>query len=484
MKSGLRRVALRPFARLSVATPGCAAAAHVDSVAGGRGAGRGAPEGESRMVNRLCRLGLAVAVLCVGRVAGATPASLDDVLRPYLDRYGFPALAAAVVRDGKVVAAGAVGTRRVGTQRPVTLDDRFHIGSDTKAMTALLAAMLVEEGRLRWDSTVAEIFPELAAGMDARRRGVTLEQLLSHTSGEAADSAALIAVMNQAMAQEGNLDEMRRWLIREWGKRPLATTPGQRFTYANMNYVFAGAMIERVSGRTWDELISERVFAPLELRSAGLGNQAALGRVDAPLGHALADGTPKAFLSGPNGDNPPIIGPAGIAHMSVLDFARWAAWNAGEGRRGPALVRAETLKKLHTPVVAIADKPDAPPGTPHGGRYGLGWGQVEVAWASAPLLTHNGSNGMNLAAIWVEPGRDAAMVLLTNIASPQADAGFLALAEQLYRGYIAVSAAELPTAPPTATRTRRPTSPPPTRTPYGPGGPRGFSGDLRRGKGK
>jgi CubicO group peptidase (beta-lactamase class C family) len=435
------------------------------------------------MANPVFRLGVVLAVVCAGRVASAAPASLDDVLRPYLERYGLPALAAAVVRDGKVIAAGAVGTRRFGTARPVTVDDRFHIGSDTQAMTALLAAMLVEEGMLRWESTVGEIFPELAAGMDAKRRSVTLAQLLSHTSGEAADNPALVAVINQAMAQDGNLNEMRLWLVREWGKQPLANPPGQSFTYANMNYVFAGAMIERVTGRTWDELISERVFAPLALTSAGLGNQATLGRVDAPLGHAIVDGKVKAFLSGPNGDNPEVIGPAGIAHMSVLDVARWAAWNAGEGKRGPALVRPETLKKLHAPVVTIPPKPDSPAGTPRGGNYGLGWGQVEVAWASEPLLTHNGSNGENLAAIWVEPSRDAALVLLTNIASPQADAALLALAEQLYRSYVAVAAAELPTAPPTETRTRRPTAPPPTYTPRGPGGVGGFSGDLRRGKG-
>src|SRR5215212_2418790 len=104
--------------------------------------------------------------------------SLDPVLQPYLVRYDLPAVAAAVVRNGTVVAAGAVGTRRAGTDTPVTVSDRFHIGSDTKAMTALLAAMFVEEGRLRWDSTVGEVFPELAATMDAGLRRVTLEQLL------------------------------------------------------------------------------------------------------------------------------------------------------------------------------------------------------------------------------------------------------------------------------------------------------------------
>ena len=92
------------------------------------------------------------------------------MLRPYLEQYGLPALAAAVVRNGTTVAAGAVGTRRAGTDNSVTIDDRFHIGSDTKAVTALVAAILVEQGKLRWDSTVGEVFVELAATMDAGLR--------------------------------------------------------------------------------------------------------------------------------------------------------------------------------------------------------------------------------------------------------------------------------------------------------------------------
>ena len=108
---------------------------------------------------------------------------LDADLVPYLSRYGLPALAAAVAKQGKVVAAGVAGVRRVGTTIPVTLHDRFHIGSDTKAMTALLGAMLVEEGKLRWNTTVGEIYPELVSSMAPGTKAITLEQLLSHTSG-------------------------------------------------------------------------------------------------------------------------------------------------------------------------------------------------------------------------------------------------------------------------------------------------------------
>jgi Beta-lactamase len=148
-------------------------------------------------------------------------------------------------------------------------------------------------------------------------------------------------------------------------------------------------------------------------------------------------GTTKAFLAGPNGDNPLIIGPAGIAHMSVLDFARWAGWNAGEGKREPKLVRPATLKKLHTPVISMPERKDAAPGTPTRGKYALGWGELPVDWAPEPLLYHGGSNQKNLAHIWLEPRRDLAMVLVTNIGGSKADEALFALAPELYAKFAA-----------------------------------------------
>lgn len=361
--------------------------------------------------------------------------SLNAVLNPYLTRYELPAVAAAVVKYGRVVSAGAVGTRRAGSNIPVTIRDRFHIGSDTKAMTALLAAMLVEEGKLRWDSTIGEVFPELAEKMETRMRGITLVQLLSHTGGIPSDSEEVFRVYLESIAQDGNLDELRYWLLREWCGKPLASDPGTKFEYSNLGYMIVGAIIERVGKKTWDEAITERVFVPLKLRNAGLGTQSSLGRMDAPVGHAVIDGKVKARLAGPSGDAPMILGPAGIAHMSVLDFARWAGWNAGEGKRKPFLVKPETIRKLHTPVVSMPEKKDAAPGTPPGGRYALGWGELPVSWAPYPLLYHGGSNGMNLAHIWVDPQKDFAMVIMTNIGGKNSNEAVLALAEQLYKKY-------------------------------------------------
>jgi CubicO group peptidase (beta-lactamase class C family) len=365
----------------------------------------------------------------------AAQTSLDPMLRTLAAKYQVPAFAAAVVQSGKVVAIGAVGTRKAGADIPVTIDDRFHLGSDTKAMTALLAAMMVEEGKLRWNSTMAEVFPELAAKMDERLKGVTLEQLLSHTGGVPADSDAVFETVAKSMYEDGNPDELRYWMLQQFVEQPLHSAPGEKMSYSNLGYMFAGVMVERVSRKTWEELMVDRIFVPLGLRSAGIGPQSSLGRIDAPLGHINAHGKVMYFLAGSNGDVPIVYGPAGSSHMSVGDFAQWAGWNAGQGKRGPALVKPETLKRMHTMLISMPENKDIAPGAPSGGKYGLGWVSVNVDWAPYPLLHHGGSNSRNLAHIWVDPARDLAIVVLANIAERRTNTAFLTLAADLYKQY-------------------------------------------------
>src|SRR4051812_17776610 len=86
-------------------------------------------------------------------IASGAPASLDEILKPIRDKTGLPALAAAVVRSNSIVAAGAVGVRKAGSTTSVTVEDKFHLGSCTKAMTATLVGMLVEDGHLAWTNT-------------------------------------------------------------------------------------------------------------------------------------------------------------------------------------------------------------------------------------------------------------------------------------------------------------------------------------------
>ncbi|WP_417378770.1 serine hydrolase domain-containing protein [Gimesia sp.] len=366
-----------------------------------------------------------------GMVQGQT---INHKLEPYLKSGELPAVAAAVVERGTITEFGAVGTRKLGADIPVTIYDKFHLGSDTKAMTATIAGMMIEEGKLKWDSTLGDVFPELKDSMGKDVEKVTLEQLLSHTSGMRADDANFMELLKNSFDVDGDLNELRYWIVKESVKLPLVAKSGDAWAYNNRGYTIAGAMIEKVSGKPWDELIVERIFEPFQLTTAGLGCQSSLGKIDAPLGHVKQkDGSIKSYMAGPNADNHPVLGPAGIAHLSILDLATWAGWNAGNGMRAPCnIVSPQMVEKIHSPVFTIkSDKPHRP-GTPPDGQYAHGWGWVSVDWAPYPLLYHGGSNGKNLAQVWIDKKKDIAIVIMTNISNPKADATLREIAKELY----------------------------------------------------
>jgi len=340
---------------------------------------------------------------------------LNDELEQARVKHGLPALAAAVVKDGKIVASGAVGVRAHGSAVKVTIGDRFHLGSDTKAMTATLAGMMVDEGKLQWTSTIGDVLGPALPGLNRRLAAVTLEQLLSHTSGIPTDTDAILKLYYSPDAFHYNLPALRLRLLSAWKSHAPATPPGSAFHYANLGYLTVGAMLETVARISWEELITTRIYAPLGLASAGLGPQASTGKLDAPVGHDVSDkGVITPMPWGPAADVPPVMGPAGSAHMSVLDFAAWAGWNAGRGKRGPALVKPETRAAIYRPRTTVAKLASSGPGTPKEGQYACGWGVVKFDWTSGPVLTHNGSNSMNLAKILVDPDHDLGVVVMTN----------------------------------------------------------------------
>ena len=358
------------------------------------------------------------------------PQPLDAYLETVRSEYDLPALAAAVVEDGELVAAGAVGTRVHGQAIPVTIDDRFHIGSITKAMTATLAGMMVDEGKLRWDSTIGEVLGDDVEGMSPALAAVTLSQLLSHTGGIPGDSIMRRRYDNTDGFSH-NLPELRLLALEAWKEREPRVWDDKPFRYANFGYITAGMMIESVTGQAWEQVIRERLFAPLGLSTAGFGPQATMGLYDAPVGHELDDGEAIPVPWGQAADNPPILGPAGTVHMSVLDLATWAAWNAGGGEREPAIVTPDTLNHIH------AAKVDVPYSyTPAPERYyALGWAITDFVEAGRMQHLHSGSNGLNYALILVDLEADLGVVVATNLPGYRAGAAVQDAVKHLYQAY-------------------------------------------------
>lgn len=347
--------------------------------------------------------------------APSTPPDATDALEIIRQTHHLPALVVVVVEDGKICHRAAAGVRKSGDPTPVMCHDKFHIGSCTKSMTSTLTAMFIEDGKLRWDTTIADVFPELKRSMHKHYQAVTVEQLLTHRGG--VPGAPPAAAWKRAWEQKGTPVQQRREFIEAVLSQPPEAMPGTKMIYSNQGYAIIGAMLEKIAGTPWESAITERLFKPLHMDSAGFGPPGANGTVDQPWGH-----TRKGSAVVPSqADNPPAIAPGGRVHCSLDDLARFTMFHL---QRNPTsgLLRPETLDKLHTP--------------PNGGNYACGWVVVKRRWASGDALTHNGSNTMWYVVMWLAPARDFSVVVGTNIGGSDAEQGCDEVASAMIRQWL------------------------------------------------
>ena len=278
-------------------------------------------------------------------IAQAEPAPASVELRAILERastaHHAPGAVAWVSRRGEPVARAAAGVRRAGGSEPVTVDDRFHLGSVTKSLNAVLMASLVDEGKLRWDSTLEEMFPE--SPVHRSLRAVTLAQLLSHHSGLAGfrdqgELADAPSVYGEPIAQRS---QFARWLI---ARKP-AGEPGA-FAYSNAGITVAAAAAERATGKPWEALMRERVFAPLGIKSAGFG-WPARDHEGEPWGHHMRGD--RRVPHDPHGsyEMGAVMAPAVDIHLSIGDLGRFLADQARGLAGKAALLKPETYRRLH-----------------------------------------------------------------------------------------------------------------------------------------
>jgi CubicO group peptidase (beta-lactamase class C family) len=359
------------------------------------------------------------AVLGSTCAAQESSTNLNAILEPIRDEFKLPALAAVVVKDGNIAARGAVGLRKAGSDVAVTIGDKFHIGSCTKSMTATLAAMLVEEGKLTWQTKFADVLPEAARSMHPDYRAITLEQLLAHRAGvpHKADPDAWA----EAWKLRGTPTQQRLKFIRAVLAKPPEAPPGTKLIYSNQGYTAVGAMLEKLAGRAWEDLMREKLFAPLGMTSAGFGAPATVGKTDQPWGHIWFLWRAKSVPPGPQADNPPAIGPGGTVHCTLDDLAKYAAFHLRAGRGQPALLKPASFEKLHTP--------------PAGQEYAFGWIVCNRGWAGGEALTHNGSNTMFYTVMWLAPRKQFAILVATNIGGKGTAEGCDRVAGALVRKY-------------------------------------------------
>lgn len=338
-----------------------------------------------------------------------TDAAIANVLEPLRKDHHLIGLSAAIASPGKPTRVGAVGARKTGSAEAFTTGDLVHLGSDTKAMTATMIASLVEEGKLSWTSTLGDIVPEPT--MNESFKSVTLDQLLTHRAGLAANGPWW-------ELGSGSTTDQRKKLLQTMTSREPESKPGTAFLYSNLGYALAGLMAETVTGQSWETLMKDHLFEPLGMASAGFGAPGTKGKVDQPWGHIDQNGKREAQQF----DNAAALGPAGTVHCTMNDWAKFANLHL-QGARGETtpILKPETFRALQTPR--------------KGEDYAKGWIVAKRPWAGGVTLSHNGSNTLWFASIWLAPKKNFALMAATNLggdaaakATDSAVAGMIPLA--------------------------------------------------------
>lgn len=331
--------------------------------------------------------------------------NLTSFLKNAIDEHGVPGMAALQFDLKGITAQGVAGVRKVGTEDLITIKDLFHIGSCTKSMTATMIARLVERGKLKWTSTIAEIFPDLKAKIHPDYHAVHLKQLLCHRSGLPEDGKPDPQIFPKVRVLKGDLRQQRRELLQIVMRKPPASEPGSKSAYSNFGYAIAGAMAETVVRKRWEELMRELIFQPLRM-SAGFG--APTGKY-APWGHTRINNKRIAIPPGPLADNPPALGPAGTAHCTLTDWMKYASLHLkGASGEKNLLLKPESFAALH------ADD--------YNQDYAMGWVTGEREWAKGKILFHNGSNTLWHAMVVLSIPRKTGYLIATNDGSSGAAA--------------------------------------------------------------
>jgi CubicO group peptidase (beta-lactamase class C family) len=336
------------------------------------------------LVAFICLLMLSPVLWAQDTLSPELRASIDEAAAEVLQTTGAPSASVAVVRDGAIAYIHAYGLATIEPPTPATTEMRYSIGSISKQFTAAAILLLAEDRKLSLDDKVAKWLPDLT-----RANEVTIRQLLSMTSGYQdywPQDYVMPPMMRPTTAQQ---------IMNGWAKIPLDFEPGSKWQYSNTNYVIAGAIVERVSGKPLLEFLQMRIFTRLGMKSVVNTDEAALGPGEPGRYLRYGLGAPRPAPKEGSG----WLFAMGELAMSARDLALWDISTNDQTILKPASYQAMQTNTLLNNGIATG--------------YGLG---VQVGMsAGRRVMSHTGEVSGFTAANQIYPDDKAAVVVLTNL---------------------------------------------------------------------
>jgi CubicO group peptidase (beta-lactamase class C family) len=267
---------------------------------------------------------------------------LAEVLEPVRKEHNLPGLAGAAVQGGRIVAAGVTGVRQVGKDDKIGLDDRFLLGSCTKAMTVLVVCRLVDAGKLDFSTTLGESLPDVK--MRDEYRKVTLAQLLTFKGG-IQPYTRIGPAQTPILFGTGPVADRRRRFIEHVLQEEPITKPGGEMKYSNASYAVAAFVATQQTKAEYEALVKEHVFTPLHMDTAGFGSPRTKDRPNEPASHVKQGGV---YVAVPDRERPAeqLLAPAGGGcYCSIRDFARFATRQLATAQGKDTLLKSETARR-------------------------------------------------------------------------------------------------------------------------------------------
>ena len=350
-----------------------------------------------------------------------TNKAIDSLVERTMTAFNVPGIAVAVIKDGKIVHSKGYGVRSLQTMQKMDENTLFGIASNSKAFTAASLGLLVDEGKIKWDDKVRDYIPEFKLYNPYVSEEFTIRDLLTHRSGLGLGAGDLMFFPDSSDFTLKDVIYNLRFLKPVSGFRT-------KYDYDNNLYIVAGEVVARVSGKSWDDFVTERIIDPLGMTKTATSFDRLKDKSDVIDGHAPVDGKVQVIAR----SMIKVGHSAGGVNSNITDLAKWVQLLLSQGKLGDnkRLFSESVYNEMTSPQTII---PVNNPGAynTHFNAYGFGFFLSDVN--GYKQVTHTGGLEGMVTQITMIPELRLGIIVLTN---QQEGGAFSAISNQIKDGYL------------------------------------------------
>jgi CubicO group peptidase (beta-lactamase class C family) len=355
-----------------------------------------------------------------------TSQQIDEVAERTLKAFDVPGISVAVIKDGKIIHSKGYGVRSLKTKEKVDENTLFGIASNSKAFTTTALGILVDEGKLNWDDKVRDYIPEFKMYNPYVTEEFTVRDLVTHRSGLGLGAGDLMFFPDSSDFTVKDIIHNLRYLKPVSGFRT-------KYDYDNNLYIVAGEVISRITGKSWDDFIAERILNPLEMKATGPSYDAIKTGKNIIDAHAAVEGKVQVIAR----SSLKVGHAAGGIYSNIDDLSKWVIMHLNHGKYGDNLAKTLISRRQHNELWSpqtIIPVNNPGPYNVHFSAYGLGFGIVDVK--GYKQLSHTGGLEGMVTQITMIPEIGLGIIVLTN---QQEGSAFTAITNQIKDSYLGIT---------------------------------------------